>query len=849
MHRLLQHLHAILPSRPGRGSGESIYSHIARWPVPVYLTTNYDHELSRHLAAAGETTYIDYSNSPAHMSRLLPDMSGCIVHLHGDLRSEQGLVLTSLQYESILKGANWNYWRSKMSAVFQMNRVIVVGHSLTDPHIQHVLEAAKQGAGVVRPVCWIAPDVPPETVREYLEKYRIRVISYDNRDGTHRNLTRLVEAISDFIPPRLTVHLRADIKTTMSSPLGSNAAATGFYVFNKLSAQGDFEAKRASVLLSALCAAIPTLAGEPGFSIQHALELSGWPSAIPVGEELQAEIGTRGVSEGLLIPDGESFRISHEADEKLEQRRNEFQHLRDRFQMALRTRLDRNFPTLTTAQSTEIATDIDAALAGFFREGGLTLASTLFAKSGSSAESRIPTSVAGFINQAAAKYDDSLRRQAFASAALECFTHPDSPEREYLGRVSQGFFGFHALGVFGDAASERIKHAKDTVWIIDSSALIPAIAVGCTSHQAFRGTFERLNSVGLRLFTTEGLFDEAREHLWFAEKVIREFGPMAPEIVSAARGSSPYRKANLFLEGFINWQAAGNPGDWDAYLNVVRSGGSAGKNGVKVALEKAQVLTIGFPDWPGFEMQDFAEAEESRNKIVDLVPGSSAMSSERIAELMLKAKPEAEVHVIISHERDGKYHLLSEAGEPSPGWFISSTSILNRVQPDLKVTWPPESFLRFASTVLPATDQESAEVAFETLLWTIAQSGLTVLDDRIAAQVFGGVIDQSTLLVTDQHAAYDRALSEKYGTSVESVLGQVPPLYKPLAALQLANEKAQKEAKDREAAIGLVAAEKARASKAEAELAELRQFRSKLQKKQKQAESRRRKNRSKRKKK
>jgi len=37
---------------------------------------------------------------------------------------------------------------------------------LYDPHIRHVLEAAKKGAGVVQPVCWIAPDVEPKIVRD-----------------------------------------------------------------------------------------------------------------------------------------------------------------------------------------------------------------------------------------------------------------------------------------------------------------------------------------------------------------------------------------------------------------------------------------------------------------------------------------------------------------------------------------------------------------------------------------------------------------------------------------------------------------------------------------------------------
>jgi len=61
---------------------------------------------------------------------------------------------------------------------------------------------------------------------------------------------------------------------------------------------------------------------------------------------------------------------------------------------------------------TEIALDIDAALAGFFREGGLTLASTLTAVAQKPDRPTIPSSIAGFINQASAKYNDHLRRSS-----------------------------------------------------------------------------------------------------------------------------------------------------------------------------------------------------------------------------------------------------------------------------------------------------------------------------------------------------------------------------------------------------------------------------------------------------
>jgi hypothetical protein len=42
------------------------------------------------------------------------------------------------------------------------------------------------------------------------------------------------------------------------------------------------------------------------------------------------------------------------------------------------------------------------------------------------------------------------------------------------------------LGVFGDAARERLRHAKETVWLVDSSAQIAAAAVGSAANAVSR---------------------------------------------------------------------------------------------------------------------------------------------------------------------------------------------------------------------------------------------------------------------------------------------------------------------------------------------------------------------------
>jgi SIR2-like domain len=508
--RLTQALQDRLTAR----NQSQIYKLIARWPVQVYLTTNYDDEIQRQLVELNEA-YVIYSNSEDHMGHLLPSLRGAIFKLHGDLRSETGLILTTSQYREITSSVQWNYWRTKMISVFQMNRVVVIGHSLSDSNIKHVLAAAKQGAGVHQPICWLAPDVSTSQGREYLEKYRIRVISYDNRDGEHRNLNHLIETISEFVPPRQTIRIQEQIARSYQSPLGNNAAAPGFFVFNKLVLQNDHDQKRLDVVLAIIQSALPLLASMEPFTLDKILEIAGWPKDAPLATPFAETVCRRAVDLGLLAPSAGKFRVGDKADSLAAGNRQDFEHLRERFKSSLQLRLRKHYPALDGEEATKIASDIEASLTGYFKEGGLTLATTLFSKRQRRSQA-VPSSIIKFINEASARYDDLLRRQAFSTVSIEAFVGAESAEREYLGRISQGFFAFHSLGVFGEVAIERLKEAKKTVWLIDSSAQISALALAASTNSAFADSFSRLKTAGVRLFTTEKLFDETCEHLRFA---------------------------------------------------------------------------------------------------------------------------------------------------------------------------------------------------------------------------------------------------------------------------------------------------------------------------------------------
>ncbi|MBI2846366.1 MAG: SIR2 family protein [Chloroflexi bacterium] len=813
------------PTKSGK-----LYEMVAAWPVKVYLTTNYDDEIQLHLAKVNEA-YRLLSNSTDHMGMLNTDLSGAIVKLHGDLSTDTGLILTSDHYKDITSGNSWEYWRTRMISVFQMCRMFVLGHSLSDANIKHVLNAAKRGAGVERPVCWIAPNVSQKELREYLERYRIRVIPYES-DAEHTSLLRLIEAISDFIPQRTSVPILQHVKRVTSSSLKSDAAAPGFYVFNKFCEKLDLANIQAEIATATMMSIVTELRNMGEFSLEKALSLVGWPGSYGLQTTFRNKVATQAVAEGLLERTGKGFKLGKNADGRAKSSREKFIQARDRFIQSVALRIKAKFPALNK-EADEIATYVEASLTGFFREAGLTLSSVLIA--GRSPQV-VPSSVLKFVNLAAARYDTWSKRQAFSTVSIDIFKRAGSAEREYLGRISRGFFAFHALGVLGDVALERMKHAKETVWLIDSNVQIIALAVANIGNYVVRECLSRLRELGIRSFTTYNLFSETVDHLRFAESVVKLQGANSRDVMAAAKGDTPYRQSNEFLRGFISWQKAGNPCDWKAYLYKVIKSHEVNDKAVASALSEIGIETVPLQNWPGFSQNDYSEISERTEEIRlkrEQIPRQRDTNTEDTAvDSERKAVPEGEASIVIKKERGGSYYILTSSPQQSDAWFISSTSILNLLGEGSRITWQPESFFQFASTLCRSTEAEEADKAFDTILLAVAESGVDLLDDETIKEVFGGVIDQAETSVKEQRELYSNDLESKYGEPPEVVLSRIAPMNRPLAALQFANEAAQIESTRREQAEKRAAIETKRAESAEKELARIEKFRRKYIKKQ-----------------
>ena len=545
-------------------------------------------------------------------------------------------------------------------------------------------------------------------------------------------------------------------------------------------------------MCAAIQAVVPQLAESGTFTLTQALHTAGWPADADVAPAFEKDIVGEALHQGLLSQSGDRLNLGPQAAQLASDATRRYSHSRDRFKQSLSLRVRRTYPAFDDHDAASLADDIESSLVGFFREAGLALATTLLSGPQRPPSSPVPSSILRFISEAAAQYGDLLHRQAFSTIAVDIFAQPEDPDIDYLGRVSQGFFAFHALGLFGDAAAERLSLAKDTVWIIDSSVQIPTLALAAPTHALFRETFMRLRSMGVRVFTTEKLFNEAIDHFWFAHDVVKENGPISPLVLAAALGHPPYRKSNQFLEGFVRWSAAGNPPRWEDYVAQAFGTTHPKADVVRSVLSQAGIEVVPIGSWPGFSSDDLLLSQGLRDNIVKKwqgrLPPEASDDPELMAEFYDKADPEAEALLVVTKEREGSYHVISQPGQPSPAWFVSQTSMLNILQPGLRVTWQPEAFLRFTTTLSPLTDPQAASRAFGILLMAFTQAGASLVDDRILISAFGGVIDDASISLQSIAKEYQESLAWKYGESPEAVLARLPLASRPMGAIQLANE-------------------------------------------------------------
>ena len=815
---LLARLKALLVPDPGKSS--STYELLAKWPFAVYLTTNFDDEIRKHLRTEG-LHYAVLRNRPEHLAQVRHDSVSIIVKIHSDLDHSEEAIVTSRDYHHVKADGSWEYLRSKLRAVFEMFDILIVGHSLKDPDLQLILEAAQVTADPSKPIYMTLANATQGVIREYSEKYNIRVIPYATTDGSHHELRRILKTLGCFIPPRK--YTRTHTSTLDESKID---AATSLYLLQTTTSAAKSAGPSvilAPLVLTTISAASSPLRAQDLISHKPLSLLSNAPNLTSAVADVLPELVRRGLvaefpSGALSLTERGLAKVS----ETLTERHTEEDQALGQFALDLK----KACPTFTDDQIITAKNAFRNALVTMLEQRGLDLARVVIAR-----ESLSPTSLPNLFNSLsseASQFSDAEQRYAFIACGKRFLVDSTPPQRKYLSSLSQGFFLYHLAGLDPAYLNFRTTIFSQTVWFLDSSVFLPLLAQGSQNHPYAVDLLAKLSSRGAHVFTTERMLEEAWTHLDWAKRFARSHPPTSTEFLAyTSRGPD-----NLFLDGYIRLAADGEARDFHDYVEKAFTGGTT-KEALKTLCQQRGILVLSLAS-----IQGFAAADQS------VLPAFAREIRKAREERGTYRSPnqvdaEAELLVIIRNLRCRRFQLQEFQDSPvDKFYFVSQSRILDIASsndPSI-ITWSPEALYRYLVS-LPG-EIPSPELLHECMLNDFFYAGVSFIDTARYLEFFGPVITQAKISYEEQKEHYLEAVHGTYiHDHLDEIFEKTPDFHKPFFVTQMVRKVIQRAKQEEEIARSKAAASEKTARDAAKLVADLRRERDAAIKARRAAES------------
>jgi hypothetical protein len=776
--------HLLTP--PNRKQGV-LYELITRWPFACYLTTNYDDEIATHLSNLNEH-FTMIRNRQEDFYSLRDGVSHLIQKLHSDLNHPDEVVLTSADYKRFYVEDSGQYFRDKLRQVFEMFDVFIIGHSLSDPDIDFVLQLARKTASPEDPIYMVAADFTKSDEEEYLEKYNILLVQYSNRDGTHSELQRMLKTVDRFIVPRYRVRERIE---TAARPKEEVEAATALFLYRRL--QGVKATDYVSpIILAGLLSTDNNEIAKDNLASMPTLKyfMKGGTNSVEATSEAILDL----CNEGLVTELDGKLSITESGRTKVQEYQAIRETERDQAYGQFCLNLKTNYGGLADKEIEKCQRLAEEVMVASFEKRGSAIANQVF--SGQSASPSELSDVFGLVSDKATEIEDMGLRAAFVEAVHQFLVEPTPPQRQYLASVSQGYFLYHLLGLDPKCCQVRHDIFKSTLWFNDSSVILPLVAVGCHNHDYAAELFQMLRDTGAILFTTPKLMQEAWEHFEWAVRFIKATGIETPEFLRAAAVKGSY-KQNLFIDGYIRLSADGRIGSFKEYIELIFPGGF-NRASFDGRITDSDIFIQSISDMTGFIQEDWGEIEEAKYRIQKEREYSGTYRSS------LQVESEAEIWVLMNNLRSGKYTIPGTDTALERFYFVSQSRVLDIVfQPEVVSTWTPEAVYRYLSA-LPGKET-NPDLLQQCMLNEYYYAGISFIDKDRYIRFFGPSIDLAKASYETEKSKYISELEEGYTRNLDEAFDNTPDLEKPFFVAQmgwrLAEAAEQKEELSRKRAI------------------------------------------------
>lgn len=765
--QLIEIVKSLLTKNPQK-QGE-LYNLLTRWPFACFLTTNYDDEIQRHLEFQKiPQSFQVIGNTKEEFSVYREGVAHVIQKLHGDFdANKNGLVLTSADYQEYYTGNDKKYFRDKLRQVLEMFDILIVGHSLTDPDIEYILRVAKETSSPSHPIFFIGADFTKAEENEFFEKYNIVLISYDNNDGKHEGLKRLMKLLDRFILSRGEQTIK---KEDLTLDKEETRAAMGLLLHRRLQGVKEDDFLPALVLSSLNqtkdnCFTVDDLMSQPAFKI--------FPQNDELRDLLYSAVQQLKYAGFAELRDGK-ISLAEKGLERVKETEYTRKTERENALSAFKNDLSGSDSNFTREQLNQCANAAESLLVKCFESRGTTVANQVY--SGQTPQGSELTDIFGLVTKTASGFSDRNLQIGFVEAMHRFLVEPNDQQKQYLSSLSQGYFLYHLLGL--DPSCSRVKRDvfEKTLWILDSSVILPAIAVGCYGHEFSSKLFKELKCRNACVIFTGQLLREAWEHLEWAKQFVKRTEPGSPEFLRAALAKGSY-KQNLFIDGYIRLAADGKVSTFGDYLKHAFQEGTSMESFYNRVQEFGRIVRE-ISDLEGFEETDREEVERTKKQLEEKRRSHGTFRSP------LQVNAEAEVSMLIKGLRSGKYVIPRGSVVLDRYYFVSQSKMIDIASEDegLK-TWSTEALYRYISS-LPDRDI-NPDLLQKCMTQEYFYAGLTFIDKEKYQRYFGPSIDAAKASFQEEKKRYVEAVEERFSGEIEKGFEETSDLEKPFYVAQM----------------------------------------------------------------
>lgn len=502
----------------------SIYTSLAKLPVHLYMTTNYDSVFERHLFRIGKSPEV-YNNTKTSLEEVDPaSYEKSLIHVHGSFKHGGHLIITDTDYLEIQKKPEFAAVRMLIESHLCSSPVVIIGYSLTDPDLRFV---SRSVAAIVRrthPVIALIADADNEQVSELSQDYNIQVLPYQSHNH-HKELKDMLSTVVNWLQ-------NTQVRQTVSQ--NDMKAAQTLYIYDVAKSAKEPLVKAAVKSLIIVAAYEASNGLEEDMLKDKLREVAG---ARP-DDSLISQALSECIEENLLDKKDTKIVLTDIGSRMLD--------LSNRKYLRLWGNLYRHLESVL-GMKIEIDGILENVLIGLFSERAAEAVGLAFC------DQAVETSSMNLFEVISSRIqdvDNNSVRLCIINYIIDMLRKPNKQQREIMIHLGRSLFCTHALKIDIEAHNAFSSFVDNRALILDSNILIPLLALGCPTHQSIKTLIQTALDNGMKCLTTPLFITETLNHIEWAANFIRDNSENESIILSAARGFGVWQ-GNEFLSGLI----------------------------------------------------------------------------------------------------------------------------------------------------------------------------------------------------------------------------------------------------------------------------------------------------------